>query len=364
MNRIKEFDYIRVFAAFSVIILHVTSSYIQFSATAYLLNQIVRYSVPMFIILSGYLLYQVDSTGPVLLYTEFLRKRLSKVFGPYIIWTTVYFIFTLVVNTPQNEDFTIYLVLCEWLHHIAWGTGYVHLYFLIIIIQFYLLYPFLRNWVEKQPNAALFISLFITVASQTLLYLQQLQLLTLPATGDNPLYSRLFTVWIFYFVFGIYLSRRKTEVKDQRTRQLFLALFWFVSLVFLLADNRITGAFPTSMKPTIVLYTVTSYFFFYYLAGLATQNNQNIDRGLTWFSRQSFLIYLSHPLFMGLAVRLVPFLGLPRIWYGSIGMFALLLVVSVSATVFSYIISLTPIASLVGGMPRKDKHSHRMLHSG
>ena len=61
MKRIEELDFARVIAMTTVITIHVTSTYIGYRSNilvmgmnlAFILNQLARFSVPLFILLSG-----------------------------------------------------------------------------------------------------------------------------------------------------------------------------------------------------------------------------------------------------------------------------------------------------------------------
>lgn len=48
-----EYDFIRIISALAVLTIHVTSTHIANNTYAYISNQLCRFCVPMFIILSG-----------------------------------------------------------------------------------------------------------------------------------------------------------------------------------------------------------------------------------------------------------------------------------------------------------------------
>ena len=88
MKRIKELDFTRVIAMFAVVMIHVTSTYINQDSSfilfdmnlAFILNQVSRFSVPLFIVLSGISLGFSKPIGDPLL---FYKKRLVKIGIPY-----------------------------------------------------------------------------------------------------------------------------------------------------------------------------------------------------------------------------------------------------------------------------------------
>lgn len=97
MKRIKELDFTRVIAMFAVVMIHVTSTYINQDSSfilfdmnlAFILNQVSRFSVPLFIVLSGISLGFSKPIGDPLL---FYKKRLVKIGIPYLFWFTAYIV--------------------------------------------------------------------------------------------------------------------------------------------------------------------------------------------------------------------------------------------------------------------------------
>ena len=88
-NRMPELDYVRVLAMLGVVTIHVTGAFVyQDSAhtlagmnLAFLLNQIVRFAVPMFMILSGLSLGFGERRSPGI----FWKTRFFKLLPPYLV---------------------------------------------------------------------------------------------------------------------------------------------------------------------------------------------------------------------------------------------------------------------------------------
>src|SRR5699024_5501769 len=84
----------------------------------------------------------------------FVKSRFTKIFVPYIIWTTVYLYYLGVVevNLDSNKNFIGYYLF---------GTGNYHLYIIISFLEFYFLFSVLVINIEININFILFY-LFIT----------------------------------------------------------------------------------------------------------------------------------------------------------------------------------------------------------
>src|ERR1700739_2035873 len=67
---------------------------------------------------------------------RFYRRRVVAVVIPYLCWTLIYFFYLL----PTAH----YASVGQALYHLGWwaAVGYYQLYFLIVIMQFYLVFPF------------------------------------------------------------------------------------------------------------------------------------------------------------------------------------------------------------------------------
>jgi peptidoglycan/LPS O-acetylase OafA/YrhL len=342
-KRLQEFDIIRAAAALAVIAIHITASYMNLPL-AYFWNHAVRFAVPLFIIISGFLLCWTDRDDTFLPAWEFYIKRLHRILWPYIIWTCLYSLLNAYLSGLHNPIFFL-ITLGK---NLLWGTGYYHLYFLPIILQLYLLYPLLRRWLEKDARMLLLVSLVLTLMGQMVLYLYLLHIIALPPQYSAK-YVLAFPVWLFYFVFGMYAAWRKEVWETKLSSGASLVIFgimWLVSLGLVLLDSRLT--FPGSIvRPSIMLYTIGSYFFFY---ALALWFKQKKWPWLTWLSAQSFLLYLMHPLVLTILVYSSIKIEYPGLWAGTRGLLGLYIVTTASTIFMTYIISLTPLASLLGGI--------------
>jgi len=145
-NRIRYFDEInilRAFAILAVISIHVSTYFtrmgtINFLAATYMSVDIFsHFAVPLFICISGFVLYNKYS-GTIAL-KKFYEKRLVSVLPQYLIFSTFYqgmiYIGSIVLAKPVNLDIPHIIYLY------ATGGCFYHLWFFVLIIQIYLLYP-------------------------------------------------------------------------------------------------------------------------------------------------------------------------------------------------------------------------------
>ncbi|MFT9848547.1 acyltransferase [Aneurinibacillus sp. REN35] len=351
-QRIYELDWLRAFAALSVISIHTTSTYVMKSDTAYIWNQAMRYAVPLFIILSGFLLYYSDRNKTSVPYGSFYKRRFSKILIPYVIWTVLYAAYKHWDVLLAEEYGTFLSSLGD---HLLYGTGFVHLYFLIIMVQLYLIYPLLYVWLKRHAGSFLAVTLMLTLTAEFILYFHSLGIWKVPRLTVP--YVIMLPLWIFYFSMGMYLAQRREKwepwISGKKGR---LGLLYVLTFLLLLIDSKWSGTFDSSIKPTVLLYCFASYFFFYSVAIKAKELRGKISVWVDWLSQQSFLIFLLHPFV--LTAFLSKELGLTAFFGTNMGLVLLFLVVTIGTMVATYLISFTPLAPYLGGVRRTSQVSH------
>lgn len=346
-KRLQEFDVLRVIAALAVIAIHVTAGYIDKSSLAYLGNNFVRFAVPLFVILSGFLLCYTDGHIPVSSLVSFYRKRLGHILWPFLIWSFIYCLLNAYLLRWDNPV----LVFTTWGKSLCEGTACYHLYFIPIILQFYLLYPWLQRWLFKNPRQFLIASLGITVMVQLITCLSRNHMVSLPH-WIGAWYLLGFPVWLIYFALGMFTAYRFQTGLDGwaswlKRNPIGLAFIYIISLGTLILDSRWSQTQGSVFRLSVMIYAVSSYFFFFSLACRVKQKNRP---WLKWLSKQSFLIYLMHPFLITILIKIAGHFGHPGLWDGNLGMAGLYCSTVLLSIACTLVASITPMVSLLGGV--------------
>ncbi|MDF2815549.1 MAG: acyltransferase [Paenibacillus sp.] len=143
--KLFELDLVRAVAIAAVLIIHGTASAtVDIPATSRsqllydIVNKLSNFAVPLFLILSGLVLfYSYMDTWKVKNIWTFYRKRLQYILIPYLIWSFFYYVFYPAI-TP---GWGIEIKWLDFLDKLRWAETSYHLYFMIIIMQFYALFP-------------------------------------------------------------------------------------------------------------------------------------------------------------------------------------------------------------------------------
>lgn len=301
-ERIDETNIIRAIACLAVIMIHITAEPITtlqkgsiHSMIFTLINRSLRFTTPTFIFLSGLtLFYSYESRN--LKYNTFLKKRFSSTLIPYFLWSVVYFLFyySRGIYSLSPKMFVENLLLAKMSYH---------LYFILIITQFYILFPlFLNGYKKLNPHLILIVSL---VAN--LLFLRY---------GYSTYSDRFFMSYIFFFSYGCYVAKyisyyKKTAIK---LKYVFALAYGGVSIYdsYLFYQyyiwNKPVSTFLTHI--TWILIMVFGTFFFTGLAIGIREKHKRINSTFTTIAQSSYYVYLAHPLVLTISNYLLLKLGI------------------------------------------------------
>lgn len=263
-----------------------------------IINQVGRFTVPIFVILSGFALAKSEEKRPFDLQT-FFQRRLWRIVPPYILFTLLN-----VIGQSQFQK-------ADWLERgqqifqlLSTGMGDYHLYFLGIIFQCYILYPFIRRVAFTKWN--LYILLSITFILFSLRWVSAtfdllINFTTFLPNGNHVIY------WLSYFQIGIWLAKDHgwaslliAKLRSQLWGYLFaiaamLELGEFYWTAILKNSAEAVGHYA---RPTVVLLTLT-----FLLWSMSWSKNLRQPFGLpqilwfpsvTTFAKASFTTYLIH----------------------------------------------------------------------
>ncbi|WP_029192758.1 acyltransferase [Paenibacillus harenae] len=159
---LPELDIVRAFGIMAVVMIHATSSVVanyDHHSTLYplyvFLNVFSKFAVPVFIFLSGFVLFYnyIDKPFTARTFGEFYKKRLSKTLVPFLVFSCLYWGFTRLhsFGFTDIKTFIGYFTNAVFLEKLLIGKTYTHLYFVVIIIQFYILAPLMLYAVKRLP---------------------------------------------------------------------------------------------------------------------------------------------------------------------------------------------------------------------
>lgn len=318
---VPEFHWLRSIACLGVVVIHTLTiargypdwegAFLGFGVVQILL----MFSTPTFVFLSAAQVGYSYARPP----PDFLRKRIRYILVPYIVVNIAYGAFEALIRWRRHVDGSVFL--SDWL---GFSTRYLiggsHLWFIIPIFQFYLIYAVLGRWLpSRRWGPILAVALAVNLA-----YLATFNF-SAPLTGGYATlvgrhwFSFFVPAWIFYFAAGLWVGRSYDRFKLVVER----------NLPSILAGLVLAGAAVLFLHHTGILSDVSSrradmlIYGSLVMAALlyAGSRLERIPRVLVEVSRRSFGMYLLHPFFLALPARgldatlqslppLVGFLGL------------------------------------------------------
>lgn len=320
-RKITEISVFEFFICIFVITIHLLSEGVDFypkwsvPSIAFLsLTKLMTFAVPGFVFTSAIKLFY-NYGGGSFNYPKFLLGRLIKVYIPYVIWVCIYY---LVFVYGMHLDGFNHFDISELASFILKGNISAQFYFVILIMQLYLLMPLWILLSRVKSNtfgvSLIVVSLIITILSR--MYFPQyaeafiyfIKDLNLPFCKSLPTPSLIelasytnttFTSYIVFWISGMYIGLNYDKFSDMvLSAKPIIYIGWFILAVFhcILSYMQFGGIIQYTYSPIIIVFfCFFSIFGFYIYAYNLTVSLENMGKGfLTSIANASYNIYLIH----------------------------------------------------------------------
>ncbi|MBI5123051.1 acyltransferase [Candidatus Roizmanbacteria bacterium] len=280
----QTIDILRIISILAVVYIHTTTRTLEatsFDLQKYpwtlLLNQTARFGVPLFFMISGFVL---ELNYPFhISYFAYLKKRLSKILIPYVFWSFIYFVF---VYKQHSQDFLTALIT---------GSASYQLYFIPTLFIFYIIFPFIHRYYKIITHKLML--LVLGLVQFGLLYYDY---------SVHPLpffYPLSITLLNFYiFILGIFAShheRKLMTIIEKWKNFLSVITIILIGYIFFEGQNGYLKthnylAFYSQWRPSVLFYTITLGGLLYYFL------NKNViySSVIKMFARLSFVVFFIH----------------------------------------------------------------------
>ncbi len=291
-RKITEMSVFEFFLCMFVILIHLVSEGVDYypkwsfgSVLFHSLAKITSFAVPGFVFTSAVKLFYNYSNINNFSYRRFYWGRFKKVVFPYIIVTVIYYCAFIWV-IPKIHHFDIK----ELLGYIISGNLSAQFYFVILIVQFYLLMPvwmvFTRIKSKGFGIALLAISLVLTIVFR----------MTYPYTDGIV---KLFPAYLVFWMVGAYIGpnyERFETLIEKNKLIIYIGWLAFAILHCILSYMQFAGTIAYTFSPIIVVFfCFFSIFGFYTYARELTFSLERRGKGLlTSISQASYDIFLIH----------------------------------------------------------------------
>jgi peptidoglycan/LPS O-acetylase OafA/YrhL len=305
-GHVHQVDIVRLLTFAAVIGVHAVAFTEPPSSRAWAgVLMLLQFGREVFFALTGFVLVY-SARGRPLVARTFWRKRFPVIVAPYLAWSAIYTAFH--VWGPAHARLAWPTVLWDF----ATGNAEYHLYFLLVSMQLYLVFPLLLRFVRRTATRAW--PVLGIVGALNVAWLAWLQYGHAPAGWAGHLWPRAYELLPTYSVYvlsgayaALHVDRIERLVAEQRRRLLAVAAgAAVVAEVAFWAqvggrDPRLAAAV---LQPAMVLTSIAALIGLY-LAGTAWADRGRPGAGLVArASDLSFAVYLAHPLVLEVLLRL------------------------------------------------------------
>jgi surface polysaccharide O-acyltransferase-like enzyme len=300
MQKTSWLEVLRIAATSAVIGIHILAdmvgaSYLLGSKRWWLANLVagsLRWSVPIFIVVSGYVLLSQRQSVIV-----FYQKRLRRLAIPLIFWTLFYLGWTQILATHYAQPLTAR----DLGNLVLNGVPYYHLWYLYMLVGLYLVTPLLGQLLTRlsktQTTWLCFSMLLLAVLSSSWFSLARVHFIFwfLPFLG--------------YFLFGYWLCHEEVAVPSWSLGVTVVLMMALTTLGSYFEARQLSTNFGAYMygylSPNVMIMALAIIMIFKKSAVFWQSYFESYPR-LQRLADSSFVVYLLHPFLLDLLRLAVP----------------------------------------------------------
>lgn len=289
----KEINILNVIFCLLVVLIHITSEAVSGLNNesipflmVYIPNKLSSFVVYGFIFLSAVKLFSKDTKKIKLL--DYYKGRFLKILVPYFIAVLIYYLYFI---SRGFFEFSIK----DLLNYILTGDLVAHFYFIIIITQFYALFPLWRKLFDKVNKYVLLVaSLIITFVFNR--YLPSI--ISNAFNGFNFIYNdRIFTTYLFYWVLGALVGMNYKTFTDWiiKHKMLICGSFAIIATTFISFNYLFVRYkyFVSILDILQIIFNISAILFLFYMA-IRLSNSEKLIKAITNINSHSYYVYLYH----------------------------------------------------------------------
>jgi surface polysaccharide O-acyltransferase-like enzyme len=254
--KIYAIEVMRIISITAVLLIHTTTKILEAShynlekyQFTLFLNQFGRFAVPLFFLISGFVLEY--SSDEKINYWNFIKRRFSKIVIPYIFWSLIYYFFVYTNNSTNllTAFFT--------------GNASYQLYFIPTICIFYLLFPLFHRVYKFLSSMPV-----ITILTITQVYLMYQDYYIKQFSFPDPV--RISLLGYLFFILGMIASRNIEKILFIFEKfKYFIISIIGILIIYIFNEGKSRyfetydiKAFYSQWRPSVLIYTLLLFIFF------------------------------------------------------------------------------------------------------
>ena len=285
-RRIEYYDKLNVISCFAVVLLHANGFVHAFIKDDWwwlrvLIEDVCYFGVPVFFMLSGATLLNYREKYST---RTFYKKRFLKALIPFLIWSTVFYVFNCV---GLHAPFEIRQLIDDI------TTGHIPLtnyWFFIPLFGLYIFMPYLSSMVMNISKRMLLCLCVLLISLQTIFPFIY-SFIDVPFKPSFPIAG-----YAFYLFLGYYISRFFN--KSNKKILYIFGLLCVASLLYRYVSVFSSDSRDPFMFSYMGIYAVFPAIFIFMLAKTSESYNGRANAFWSWMAKKSFGIYLLHMFFI------------------------------------------------------------------
>lgn len=280
-KQLKEISILNIVCCIFVVLIHLTSENVSILYKGsldykifYSINKGISFVVPAFIFLSGFKLTN-SYKNKEFKFVDFIKKRFSKIFIPYLCWFVFYYIY--LYNIQYIEPTDLFGIVKLFIM----GDLIAPFYFITLIFQFYLIFGLLKFLHEKYRMYFLLISTILNLVAISYFFKYS---------------DRFFINYLIYFIMGMELAINKSKIdKFLQNKKVIVILLSITYIVIYLS----LGYYSLLNVYLDFAFKIVSIVFYYTIAILLSKINFKFyNISVFYLDKASFYVFLSHCFFL------------------------------------------------------------------
>lgn len=324
-------NYLRVLAAFAVLMLHVICTPIVFCQDLYssvelffvrFFRNLLNWCVPVFVMITGVLFLNPDKEIPL---RKLFKKYISRFVIVILTFGTLYSLMELIF---EDRSISVAKILLALKNAIV-GKSWDHMWYVYMAIGLYLLIPLMKIVVKNLSDKVLYYSLGVLFLTASILpYVKKFI--------DFTNHFSMVSIYIFYLLLGYALHFKNFRLKNIYSIVILILYAVYVGLIqlspFFIIENNAALKTLGYESPIVVLAAFAIF--------SLCKNISRESKVIKFIAPLTFGIYIMHPVFINFCYKVLH-LTVEKYSLG-ISLFIVSLITIVGSIVATFILRLIP----------------------
>lgn len=341
-------DHLRALSIVGVVIIHTASPLMNMNFTinwpnwwiGNIYNSIFRFSVPVFLMLTGATLLGKKES-----YSTFIIKRYSRILFPFLFWIPFYYIFRWWALNPDSKQVNA-LDISGWISTVFLTEGISkHFWYIYMLFFLYPLLPVISTLIAKSNTKIIFLIIMVWVVLSQFSIGKNLN----PYNWEGNYTSKLigFLLYTGYMLLGYFIDNLKEKRNYSLLAKIIFILTVIVSAAGAFMMSKASGRHNLAIFSYLHLNTILQAASVFYII-------KSLQTFKSWYlfiihllSKYSYGIYIVHIMVLGILWNYGIYWKIAHPIFSILGITILAIIVPV---IVLFLLNKTPLINKISGI--------------